>query len=283
MIEDLSLTLQAILGDRSLAATYPELAKAQILFDRPDENFKPAQTTIDIYLFDIRENMELKSNEPVIERKDGKALIRTRPPRLSCSYLITAWPVGGEELALQEQRLLSQVFQVLSAYPKIPDGFLKGQLSGQPPPLPMVTTRAEDLKNPSEFWTAIGNKLRTSLTVTATLSMEVSKPPEQVSLTTSSLLRVGERVRDQEELIPATGREGFRIGGTVTRAGKAVAGATVTLSGSGLVARTDAIGQYIIGAVNGGPYVLQVKSGDGSKKVNVNIPADKGSNYDVEL
>jgi Pvc16 N-terminal domain/Carboxypeptidase regulatory-like domain len=282
MIQDLSLTLQAILDDPSLAAKYPELAAAQIAFDRPDENFKPAQTTIDLYLFDVRENTELKSNEPIIERKNGQTLTHPGPVRLSCSYLITAWPVGGTDLALQEQRLLSEVFQVLSAYPKIPDSFLKGQLSGQTPPLPMVTTHPDDLKNPSEFWTAIGNKLRTSLTVTATLTMEVFTPVA-APLTTTSVLRVGERLEDQEVLIPATMQQVFRIGGTVTSAGNPVAGATVTLGGSGLAARTDADGQYIIGVVKSGAYVLQVQSGTSSKQVNINIPATAGSNYDVQL
>ena len=282
MIQDLSLTLQAILDDPSLSTKYPELAAAQIALDRPDENFKPAQTTVDLYLFDVRENTELKSNEPVIERRNGQTLTHPGPLRVSCSYLVTAWPVGGTDLALQEQRLLSQVFQVLSAYPKIPASFLKGQLSDQTPPLPMIATLPDELKNPSEFWTAIGNELRTSLTVTATVAMEVFVPVA-APLTTTSVLRIGERVTDQEELIPPTMQQVFRIGGKVTSAGNAVAGAIVTLAGSGLAARTDADGQYIIGAVHSGPYVLQVQSGTSSKQVNINIPAAAGSNYDVQL
>jgi hypothetical protein len=44
-MRDLSTTLQAILGDPSLAVPYPELSRAQITLDRPDDGFKPAQTT----------------------------------------------------------------------------------------------------------------------------------------------------------------------------------------------------------------------------------------------
>jgi hypothetical protein len=146
----------------------------------------------------------------------------------------------------------------------------------------MIATLPDELKNPSEFWTAIGNKLRTSLTVTATVAMEVFTPVA-APLTTTSVLRIGERVTGQEELIPPTMQQVFRIGGKVTSAGTAVPGAIVALAGSGLAARTDADGQYIIGAVHSGPYVLQVQSGTSSKQVNINIPAAAGSNYDVQL
>src|SRR5690349_18277984 len=102
MIRDLSETLRAVLSDPLLAASLPELSKAQVAFDRPDDNFKPSQTTIDLFLFDVRENMELRSNEPKIERRDGQALIHQAPMRVACTYLVTAWPMGGADLVLQE-------------------------------------------------------------------------------------------------------------------------------------------------------------------------------------
>src|SRR5215813_11935695 len=111
MIRDLSSTLQAVLSDPSLAGPFPELSKALVAFDRPDESFKPAQTTVDLFLFDVRENMELRSNEPAIERLNGQAVMHRSPMRVACTYLITAWPVGGTDLVLQEQRLLAQVLQ----------------------------------------------------------------------------------------------------------------------------------------------------------------------------
>src|SRR5690242_10336035 len=147
MIRDLSETLQALLSDPSLAAQFPELARALIVFDRPDDTLKPAQTTIDLFLFDVRENLELRNNEPKVERSNGQALNRKAPLRVDCTYLVTAWPVGGTDAALQEQRLLSQVLQVLSTYPRIPGQYLKGKLIGQDPALPMMATHPEELKN----------------------------------------------------------------------------------------------------------------------------------------
>ena len=120
MINELSETLRALLDDPALAAAFPELAAAQVVFDRPAEQFNPSQTTIDLFLYDVREDMELRSNEPVVERLNGRAVIKRPPLRVACSYLLTAWAVGGGELPLQEQKILSQALMVLARYPTIP-------------------------------------------------------------------------------------------------------------------------------------------------------------------
>jgi hypothetical protein len=282
MIRDLSETLQALLSDPSLAAQFPELARALIVFDRPDDTLKPAQTTIDVFLFDVRENLELRNNEPKVERSNGQALIRKTPLRVDCTYLVTAWPVGGTDAALQEQRLLSQVLQVLSTYPRIPGQYLKGKLIGQDPALPMMATHPEELKNPAEFWTAIGNKMRPSVTVTVTISMELFAPVA-ATITSSLLMRVGERTPGAETLISATSMESYRIGGKVTHGGQPIAGATIVVAGSGLAARTDLEGNYVVGALQPGSYDLKVQSNGSSKQVSVTVPATAGSSYDIQL
>lgn len=282
MIRDLSETLRAVLSDPTLSAKYPELAAALIVFDRPDENFKPAQTSVDLFLFDVRENFELRSNDPMIVRNNGQSVTYSAPVRAACTYLVTAWPVGGTDVVLQEQRLLSQVFQVMHGYPKIPNAFLKGKLAGQAPALPVLATHPDELKNPAEFWTAIGNKMRPSLTVMVTISMDVFDPTTAPIVKTAEV-RLGERAEDDELLITDTVQDFFRIGGKVTSSGNPLGGATVSLVNTGLASRTDSDGLYVIGAVQGGPYVLQVQSGATSKQVNITIPTKPGSNYDVQM
>jgi hypothetical protein len=152
MISDLSLTLRALLTQSGLP---PELAAAQIVFDRPSEQFTPTQTTVDLFLYDIRED------------RDFGAGVLVRP--LACTYLITAWPVGGPEPALQEQQLLSDVLQMLAAHPTIPPRFLQGSLAGHDPPPQLLVMHPDALKNTAEFWTSLGSKLRPSLSVTATI------------------------------------------------------------------------------------------------------------------
>mgnify|MGYP003694059073 CR=1 FL=1 len=176
MIRDLSLTIQALMDDPALATPFPELFGAQIVFDRPAEGFNPTVPTIDLFLFDIRENVELRSNEPRITRTNGQVSISKPPLRVSCSYLLTAWPVSGGDLALQEHRLLGQALQVLSRCSHIPAQFVKGQLVGQEPPLPVMTAQSDGLREPYEFWSAIGNRMRPSIIVTATIGLDFLPP-----------------------------------------------------------------------------------------------------------
>jgi hypothetical protein len=292
MIHDLGKTLEAILSD----SLKREGSEHPISFARPDESFKPeSQTTIDLFLFDIRENLELRSNEPVVERNNGKALIYRPPLRVVCSYLVTAWPYSAKAdasvLALQEHQLLAQILQALSRYPRIPPEFLKGSLQGQEPPLPMIAARPLETKNPAEFWLAIGNKMRPSITVTATIgiSLKPFEEPKFPFLTTPvgrSLVRLGERTAPDAiaRRIPATDEnELYRIGGRVTKGGRAEVGAIVSIDGLGLSAATDAEGHYVLGAMRAGSYILKVESEGKTTPVDIEVRAQTVANYDVQL
>lgn len=284
MIRDLSESLRAMLDEPGLAASYPELAAAQIAFERPSEQYTPSSPTINLFLFDIRENTELRSNEPLVERRNGEALIHRPPMRLACSYLVTAWPVGGAELALQEHRLLSQVVQVLVRYPTIPAKFLRGSLVGQQPSLPLIKAKSDGIKDPSEFWTAIGNKLRPSITVVVTIALPVAEP-ETMGVALAHELRFGERTAtDESKLKTATSEEVFHVGGRVTDgAGASVAGAGLLVVESGLAAVTDADGHFILGALPAGAYTLRAQAGAHAGQRIINVPAHVGDNYDVTL
>lgn len=284
MINDLSLTLRAILDDPKLAATFPELVAAQVVFDRPTEQFNPSQTTIDLFLYDVREDMELRNNEPIVERQNGTAVIKRPPLRVACSYLLTVWAVGGGELPLQEQKILSQALMVLSRYPTIPAAFLKGGLAGQEPPLPMMTSRSDGLKNPSEFWTAIGNKLRASITIVVTIGLEVFVP-ETAPLVITSDVRIGERTSpDEQKLTEQTTQDLFRISGTIRGANNApLAGAVVTLKNTGFRSVADAEGHYSFGPLAKGSYTVRAQAGQSVKEVNIVVPAASGNNYNVQF
>lgn len=282
MIRDLSLTLKNILEDPHL----PEpLHTARIVFDHPAEPFAPTQTTVDVFLYDIRENLELRSTEPIIARNNGQATMARSPKRVACSYLITAWPVGGEEPALQEHRILSQVLMALSQYPTIPASFLQGSLVGQEPPLPMVTAQPDGLKDPHEFWAAIGNHLRPSITVTVTIAMQPFTPVT-VPLVTTEAVYVGVRTSlEAEDLKQATRLEFFSISGRVTDAtGGPVTDATIVLVENNMAANTDVDGRYHIRVMGAGAYTLRVQQKDAAiKQVGITVPASAQSNYDVRL
>jgi hypothetical protein len=154
MIEDVSETLRGILQQRWLPR---ELLDSQIVFDQPADGFKPTRTTIDLFLYELRENHHTRVDE------------KTLP--LACTYLVTAWPVDGQELALKEHRLLSEVLQVFMGYSTIPTQLLKGRLVSQDPLPQLLVMRRDSTTNFSEFWSSLGSKPKPSLTVTVTIGV----------------------------------------------------------------------------------------------------------------
>ena len=263
------------------------LRSAQIVFDRPADPFTPQQTTLDLFLYDIREDLERRSNEPVIERKNGQVTTHRPPLRVACSYLVTAWPGGltGDAAVLLEQRLLSQTLQVLSSQPTIDPSLLQGSLRGQEAPLPMVTALADPQKNSSEFWTALGGKLRPSLTVSVTISMTDLVVPETAQMVVTERLKLGVRTApDQESIIPAALEESFRIVGRVSDASnQPVAAAMVTIVELGLATQTSADGRFVLGLMKPGDFTLRVKTATTESNFPIKVPAPKGENYNVRL
>lgn len=191
MIDDLSKTLRALLQQPGGPKA---LTEAHVVFDQPLETFKPAEPTLDLFLYDIRENTELRGSAPVFEPRDGGRVAIARPPlRLACSYLLTAWPSGGGELPLLEQQLLGMALLVLRRYPAIPAALLQGGLKAQALPVPLSIGQPAGLKDPHEFWAAIGNRLRPSITITATLALEVADAAEEAPLVSSHEIRLAQR------------------------------------------------------------------------------------------
>jgi hypothetical protein len=255
----------------------PELAAAQISLDRPSEIFVPGQTTVNLFLHDLRENVDLRDSTPAITSSNGQVSVARPPLRVACTYLVTAWPVGGPDLPLQEHRLLGQVLQVFAALPTIPAAFLQGALVGQEPPLPLLTAEAGGLRNPAEFWTALGNRLRPSLSVTATVAVPLGAPALVPAATT-------QRLGLQQLGLPATLIQVFGIGGRVTTAtGEPVAGAAVLLVEPDLATTTDAGGRFRFHGVAAGAFTLRVTAGSTTREVAIAIPAPPGGSYDVQL
>ncbi len=145
-----------------------------ISFATPDDEF-PAQVTlpaIDLFLYDVRENRELRSNEWIVERQsDGTATKKRPPARVDCSYLVTAWS-NADNAAEQEHLFLGEVMKVLLRHPTIPAAVLQGSLEGQEPPLPTTSLQPGRLQSLGEFWQALGGKPKAALNVTVTIGVE---------------------------------------------------------------------------------------------------------------
>lgn len=178
MIEDLDRTLEELLRRELPPGIVEQVA---ITFAAPDEQFPPTSVTLpalDLFLYDVRENRELRSNEWVVTRKsDGTATKQHPPVRVDCSYLITAWPSSNApNPAHDEHHLLGEVMRVILRHPTIPSNMLQASLRDQQPDLPTVSIQPGKLQSLAEFWQALGGKPKAALNYTVTMALEPYQP-----------------------------------------------------------------------------------------------------------
>ena len=153
-----------------------------VSFAMPDKNFSPGsgdKHTANFYLYNIDENLELRSNEPIIEKQSDGSTIRKQPPmRIKLSYLITTWssvtsPDWEGDSVRDEHKLMSQILLALVKYHKIPDEFLAGDLLDQKPSLKAKVFSKNGLKNPAEFWGSFEERpVRPALEYDITFSLD---------------------------------------------------------------------------------------------------------------
>lgn len=191
MLDDLDKTLQELLRQELPAGV---VSQVSISFAPPDDRFPPSSVTlpaIDLFLYDIRENRELRNREWELERRsNGTGRKRRSPVRVDCSYLITAWPSSASSTpAYDEHRLLGEVMKALLRHPTIPTELLQGVLVGQAPDLPAVSLLPGQLQSMGEFWQALGGKPKAALNYTITIGVEPFAPEETGPLVTDKLLK----------------------------------------------------------------------------------------------
>ncbi|MCP5013283.1 MAG: DUF4255 domain-containing protein [Aestuariibacter sp.] len=174
MFQDLDKTLATLLK-RELTAI-----NLDVSFATPDNDFPPVAVSlpaIDLFLYDIRENLELHSNDRFHKRQNGRILRHKAPIRVDCSYLITAWS-GSANAIEDEHQLLGEVMKVLLRYRQLPDDVMQGELVGLLPPVRARVVRQGHLQSLGEFWQAMGGKPKASLHYTLTVSADVFAPED---------------------------------------------------------------------------------------------------------
>jgi hypothetical protein len=177
VIDDLDRTLQELLRRELPPSLVQQVA---ISFATPDDRFPPSSVTlpaINLFLYEIQENRDLRDAEWRTERTGNGTSSRQRVPvRVDCSYLVTAWPSAtAPNPPLDEHRLLGEIMQALLRYPSIP---VEAVRDHQPVPMPAAVLHPGRLASLAEFWQALGGRPRAALNLTVTISVPVGEAVE---------------------------------------------------------------------------------------------------------
>ena len=151
-------------------------ARVDVLFDAPNKDWVARRNapTIDLYLYDIREDLPRRqlAMEPVRSTSSGHVTERRLPARrFRLSYLVTAWTQRPED----EHRLLSACLATLARNEFIPFDLVDGSLAVSPyPVLLTVCLPPPQDRSIADVWSALGGELKPSLDLVATAPLDLA-------------------------------------------------------------------------------------------------------------
>jgi len=171
MIHDVDESLRKVILRDALNGSGAELT-----FDAPTKEWAARRTTptVDLYLYDIREDRERRDVAYDAVRDDAGRVVDRRPPprRFALSYLVTAWTKRPED----EHRLLSLILGCFLRFGALPDDVLEGSLAGAPVPLLVsIALPPPDDRSISDLWSAVGGDLKPSLDLVITAPFETGQ------------------------------------------------------------------------------------------------------------
>ncbi|MUN61966.1 DUF4255 domain-containing protein [Kocuria sediminis] len=150
-----------------------EGAEVEVLFDAPTKDWAARRNapTVNLYLYDIREDLRRRERGLSEERNDDGTVRRRRPaPRhFKLSYLVTAWTQRPED----EHLLLDQLLRCFLRYEALPADLVTGRLAEPAMPVPItVGLPPPEDRAFADVWSALGGELKPSLDIVVIAPVE---------------------------------------------------------------------------------------------------------------
>jgi Pvc16 N-terminal domain len=189
MIDDIDATIAAMLS-RPVPGGNPW--GNNITFEVPAGKFDPPPSSVNFFLYDIRENRELRGNGLVENFESGGELMqRPAAVRLDCTYLVTAW--AGD--IKSEHWVLGQLIRALLRFRSIPFELLQGSLvpgkmDRQDVPLPTTVLQPGNSPGLGELWHALGKQPRAAVHYTVTAAVYPFEASEIGPLVKETVIKV---------------------------------------------------------------------------------------------
>src|SRR2546429_1432950 len=169
MIQDVDESLRALVKRDALNGS-----KADVAFDAPTREWSSRRNTptVDLYLYDIREDLEQREVMWEAVRGDSGFVTERRPParRFKLSYLVTAWTQRPED----EHRLLSSLLSCFLRNQTMPVDVITGSLVGARLPISLsIALPPPQDRSISHVWSAMGGELKASLDLVVNAPFEI--------------------------------------------------------------------------------------------------------------
>jgi hypothetical protein len=245
----------------------------EIAFDAPLRAWVGARTrpTLNFFLFDIRENTDLRNTSPETHRANGRGTHRVPPRRFDLHYLVSALTTAVDD----EHLLIWRTLGVLLKHATLPGELLPDSIRSFGLPVTGKIAEPDDTPRPLDVWSAFENPPRPSLVYVVTVPLDL----EQVTSAPLVLTRTTRFARaTTTEVEPDVWT---RIGGRVRdRSGVPRPGMSVSIDGrAGPQAVTNEAGEFALSGITPGRVTLRVTDARGTATlVPVEVPSDS---YDI--
>jgi hypothetical protein len=273
MIDELDEVLKKLLI-RELPIQNGEV---DIQFDQPKREWssRVSRPTLNIFLYDIRENQKLRQTQPMWETErdlNGNATQRRKPVRVDLHYMLTAWATEPED----EHRLLSRALMALFRFANLPEDLLTEELQTQGKQIPVMAAQYSELNNSTDIWNVLDNEMRPAISLIITLSID-PYAPLTVPLVRQREIRIGPSAIPASQLLDeGTPSDNFwTIGGRLTsKKPLDIEKITMTLMERGEKVVVQPDGQFAIGRMRAGAYTLEIALGsDPARRYSITVPA----------
>lgn len=263
VLTDLQAALRRVIYERGLI----DSADVAVAYEAPVKSWVAARTgpTIDLFLYDIRENTDLRKGGMETTKVNGRGQVRMPPRRFDLCYLVSVLSTEVED----EHLVLWRLLLTLLKNPILPTELLSESLRKADVPITVKLEAPEGAPKPLEIWGALELPPRPSLcmvvTVPADLEIAFDAP---LVLTRTARYR---HLHDDEAGVD----QRHHIGGIVRgRGGVPVVGAHVALAGSTDVGVTNAEGLFTFTGIPDGNVTLHVTHDKRSRTVTFALPSE---------
>lgn len=260
--------------------------EVDIQFDQPKREWSSrlSKPTINLFLFDIRENLRLRGAEQyrTINRPDGVAEIRRNPVRMDLRYLMTAWVKEPED----EHLLLASALNGLLRNPFLPEKLLTKGLKNQPAPMPVEVATFPPEAGPidkfSEIWGVLDNEMRPGILLTVTVSFDPYKPMEYKQVRTRETRFFQDNAIDKPDVTTRVNSKTYRsVGGRIKSDKYAPSSLALILVETQSPVEITEAGEYTLNKIVDGEYHLDILYNQKVlKRQKLVVPS---KDYDIQL
>lgn len=263
MLRALHNTIQQLIYERGNISP----REVDITFEAPTQERidKLIRPTINVFLFDLEENTELRQGDFERTRSNGRAERRAPPRRFDLRYMVSALTTEIED----EHELIWRVLLTLVRHPQFPAELLPEELRTLEPTLTTRVSQADEGQRLAAVWNALGVPPHPALyyVVTAPVDMNMVIEAPLVLTRTARYARA-----HADGIAPEVG---IQIGGVVRNAqGQPLANVSVALDGRAAPGcETNEEGRYVLAGVTSGTVKLRVTPpGAAHQIVTVEVP-----------